>query len=105
MVYVKKRSQSYSCCILEQIQWENKQFLHKGIGDWALGILNIFIKIHPNAIFSKPLGVANRKLIAQVYLSRLKILPSHLQMTFAISLGIYSKAVIATGARSKFILL
>lgn len=55
MVYVKKRSQSYSCCILEQIQWEDKQFLHKGIGDWGLGI--------------------------------------------------YSKAVIATGARSKFILL
>ncbi len=38
MVYVKKRSQSYSCCILEQIHLEDKQFLHKGIEDWGLGI-------------------------------------------------------------------
>ncbi|BAY86179.1 hypothetical protein NIES267_56850 [Calothrix parasitica NIES-267] len=42
----EKRSQSYSCCILEQIHQEDKQFLHLkgirglGIGDWELGIGN-----------------------------------------------------------------
>jgi hypothetical protein len=40
MISSKKPSQSYSCCILEQIQLEDKQFLHNRIGNWAWGIGN-----------------------------------------------------------------